>query len=124
MNQTVRSRFTSPERDSFKPAPLRAPSNPVELSAFDIRTKMAVVRLRRRKWAQRDENGRSAGVGGSDNSPEMAAFCGLSPPMNAVKRMSRLGVLAERERFELSVRLIQALATPGYHGNCGRTCSQ
>ena len=38
--------------------------------------------------------------------------------------MSRLGILAEGEGFELSVRLIQAPATPGYHGNCGRTCSR
>jgi hypothetical protein len=42
---------------------------------------MAVVRLLRRKWAERDEKrpdmGRSAGVGGSDNLPGMATFCGI-----------------------------------------------
>ena len=82
--------FTSPERSSFKPDPLRATSNPLNFRAFDIRTKMTVVRLLRRKWAERDEKraevGPQAGPHGSDNSPGMAAFCGLSAPMNAVKK--------------------------------------
>ena len=42
---------------------------------------MAVVRLRRRKWAERDEKrpevGLSGGPGGSDNSAGMSAFCGV-----------------------------------------------
>jgi hypothetical protein len=42
---------------------------------------MAVVRLSRRKGAERDEKrpevGLSRGLGGSDNLPGMAAFCGI-----------------------------------------------
>jgi hypothetical protein len=48
---------------------------------FDIRTKMAVVRLRRRKWGKRDgkwpEVALEAAAPGSDNLPGMAAFCGI-----------------------------------------------
>ena len=80
-NRTVRSLFTSPERSFFKPDPLLAPSNPLNYRAFDIRTKMAVVRLLRRKWAERDEKrpevGPRAGPHGSDNLPGMAAVCGI-----------------------------------------------
>jgi hypothetical protein len=75
------SLFTSPERRLFKPDPLRAPSNRLNYRAFDIRTKMAVVRLFRRKGAERDEKrpevGLSRGPGGSDNLPGMAAFRGF-----------------------------------------------
>jgi hypothetical protein len=81
MNQTVRSRCTPPEWDSFKPNPLRASSNSLNYRASNIRTKMAVVRLFRRKGAERDEKrpevGISRGPGGSDNLPGMAAFCGI-----------------------------------------------
>jgi hypothetical protein len=73
--------FTSPERRFFKPDPLRGSSNPLNSRASNIRTKTAVVRLRQRKWAERDEKrpevGLSRGPGGSDNSPGMAAFCGV-----------------------------------------------
>jgi hypothetical protein len=55
MSQTVRSRFTPPERDSFKPAPLRASSNPLNYRAFNIRTKMAVVRLRQSRGSVASE---------------------------------------------------------------------
>ncbi|MCD6072354.1 MAG: hypothetical protein K0S42_2870, partial [Microvirga sp.] len=51
---------------------------------------MTVVQLRRRKWAERHEKrpkvAPQAGRRGSDNLPGMAAFCGLSAPMNAVKK--------------------------------------
>ena len=81
LNRMVRSRFTPPERESFKPARLRATSNSLNYRASNIRTKMAVVRLRRRKGAERDEKrpevGLSRGPGGSDNLPGMAAFCGI-----------------------------------------------
>ena len=81
LNRPVRSLFTSPERRFFKPDPLRAPSNPLNYRAFNIRTKMAVVRLLRRKWAERDEKrpevGPQAGPHGSDNLPGMAAVCGF-----------------------------------------------
>jgi hypothetical protein len=96
-NRLVRSRPTSPQREFFKPAPLRAPSNTLIYLAFNIRTKTAVVRLRRRKWAERHGNGPKvaprAGRRGSDNSPGMAAFCGLSGPMNAVKKNVPTGCL-------------------------------
>jgi hypothetical protein len=61
-NRTVRSRFTPPERRSFKPDPLWAPSNPLNYRAFNIRTKMAVVRFLRRKWAERDEKRPETGL--------------------------------------------------------------
>jgi hypothetical protein len=79
LNQTVRSRCTPPERDSFKPDPLRASSNFLNYRASNIPTKMAVVRLFRRKWAERDGKrpavGAQAGPHGSDNVLGMAPFC-------------------------------------------------
>jgi hypothetical protein len=76
-----RSLFTPPERGSFKPRPYRAPCNPLVCQTFSNRTKMAVVRLLRRKRAERDEKppevGLSRRLGGSDNFPGMAAFCGI-----------------------------------------------
>jgi hypothetical protein len=81
MNQTVRSRFTPPERDSFKPAPLRASSNSLNYRASHIRTKTAVVRLRRRKEAERGQNGPkrvlAVATRGSDKWPEKPTFCGF-----------------------------------------------
>jgi hypothetical protein len=81
LNQRVRSRFTPLEPESFKPAPVQAPSNPLDYRAFDIRTKIAVVRLRQRKAAGRDEKGPKmgllAGPSGSDNLAGMPAFCGF-----------------------------------------------
>jgi hypothetical protein len=80
-NRTVRSRFTPPERSCSKPAPLRVSSNPLNYRAFDIRTKMAVVRLLRRKWAERGEKrpevALSRAPGSSGNFSGMAAFCGI-----------------------------------------------
>ena len=57
--RTVSFRFqlASPERGSFKPTPPLALSNPLRLRGSDIRTKLAVVRLRQRNSAERDENG-------------------------------------------------------------------
>ena len=97
LNRTVRSLFTPPERRFFKPEPLRAPSNPLNYRAFNIRTKMAVVRLRRRKWAERDEKrpkmGLRAGPHGSDNLPGRPHSAGFRPLIRSGKRMSRLGRL-------------------------------
>jgi hypothetical protein len=97
-NRTVRSQFTPPERRFFKPDSLRAPSNPLNYRAFNIRTKMGVVRLCQRKGPERDGKrpkvGLSRGPGGSDDLPGMATFCGL---IRSGKRMSRLGILAEGE---------------------------
>jgi hypothetical protein len=62
LNRMVRSRFTPPERESFKPARLRASYNPLNYLDFNIRTKMAVVRLLRRKWAERDEKRPETGL--------------------------------------------------------------
>src|SRR5918992_2850802 len=45
LNRMVRSLFTPPERESFKPAPLCAPYNAFNFLDSNIRTKMAVVRL-------------------------------------------------------------------------------
>ena len=63
------------------PHTLRVPCNPLNYRAFNIRTKMAVVRLFRRKGAERDEKrpevGLSRGPHGSDNLPGMAAVCGF-----------------------------------------------
>jgi hypothetical protein len=70
MNQTVRSRFTPPEREPFKPARLRASSNSLNYRASNIHTKTAVVRLRQRKRPGRDgkrpKMGFRAGARGSD----------------------------------------------------------
>src|SRR5262245_43693815 len=54
LNQMVRSRFTPPERSFCKPDTLRVSCNPLNYRAFNIRTKMAVVRLRQRKGPERD----------------------------------------------------------------------
>jgi hypothetical protein len=81
LNRIVRSLFTPPERRSFKTRISRVSSNPLSYLDSDIRTKMGVVRLRRRKWAERDrkrpEVAPKAGPHGSDNSLGMAAFCGF-----------------------------------------------
>jgi hypothetical protein len=53
----VRPRLTALGRAPFKPGPLGRPPTPLNYRAFNIRTKMAVVRLLRRKLAERDENG-------------------------------------------------------------------
>jgi hypothetical protein len=116
LNRAVRSRFTLPERDSLKPDPLRAPSNCLNNRSFDIRTKMAVVRLLRRKWAERDEKwpetGPSAGVGGSDIWVQSPRFCAVSACVGrAIKNVSigetgggrgirTLGTLARTTVFE------------------------
>jgi hypothetical protein len=80
-NRVVRSLLTPPERSSFKPTPPWAPSNPLRWRDSDIRTKMAVVRLRQRRCVGREGKrpkvGLLAGPGGSDNWPGMAAFCGV-----------------------------------------------
>ena len=100
-NRTVRSLFLPPERRFFKPDPLRLPSNPLNFLAFNIRTKTAVVRLLRRKRAEKDVKRPELGVGaatrGSDKWPERARFCGILTADQVRKRMSRLGVLAEGE---------------------------
>ena len=81
LNQPVRSWFTPPELQLFQTHSLREPSNSLNYRASNIRTKMAVVRLLRRKWAERDEKrpevGPRAGPRGSDNLPGMAAVCGI-----------------------------------------------
>jgi hypothetical protein len=46
LNRIVRSLFTPPERRFFKPEPLRAYPKPLNYRTPNIRTKMAVVRLR------------------------------------------------------------------------------
>jgi hypothetical protein len=50
-SRTVRPLFISPERRFFEPAPVLVSCNLLNHLDFNIRTKMAVVRLRRRKWA-------------------------------------------------------------------------
>jgi len=99
LNRMVRSLFTPPERESFKPAPLCAPYNVLNFLDSNIRTKTAVVRLRRRKWGERDgkwpEMGLAAAAGGSDKWPEKPTFCGFPTADQEPKRISRLGVLAE-----------------------------
>src|SRR5919106_1838912 len=81
LNRIVRSLLTPPERRFFKPAPLLVSCNPLNYLDFNIRTKMAVVRLRRRKWAERDkkrpEMGLAAAARGSDKWPEKPTFCGF-----------------------------------------------
>jgi hypothetical protein len=62
---------------------------------------MALVRLRRKKWAEKDEKRPAvdapAGLHDSDNLPGMAAVYGFPTADQARKRMSRLGRLAEGE---------------------------
>ncbi len=53
-NRVVRSLLTSLERSTFEPATQLASHNPLIWRASHNRTKMAVVRLLRRKWAGRD----------------------------------------------------------------------
>jgi hypothetical protein len=76
-----RSLFTPPKRESFKPARLRAPSNSLNYRASNIRTKTAVVRLRRRRGPERDQKrpkmGLSASPRGSDRWPRSLALCGV-----------------------------------------------
>ena len=118
LNQTVRSRFTPPERHSFKLAPPRADSNSLNYRDSNIRTKMAVVRLPRRKWAERDEKrpevGLSGDPGGSDNLPGMAASCGIPTAKQGRKKnvptgrlgggrgIRTLGTLARTTVFEFN----------------------
>jgi hypothetical protein len=91
-NPKFRSLLTPPERRFYKPHPLRAPANPLNYQAFDIRTKLAVVRLLRRKRAKRDERrpevGPRAGPHDSDNLPGMAAVCGI-PTTNQGREKER-----------------------------------
>jgi hypothetical protein len=95
--RTVRSRFTPPERRFFKLDPLRAPSNPLNYRVFNIRTKMAVVRLRRRKCGERarkrPEMGLANAVRGSDKWPKMPAFCGIPAVDRAPKKNVPTGCL-------------------------------
>jgi hypothetical protein len=81
MNQTVPSRFTPTEQGFFEPALLRASSNSLNVLASNIRTKMAVVRLLRRKWAEKDKKGLKWAIEGSwwfrTIWPGMAAFCSI-----------------------------------------------
>jgi hypothetical protein len=79
--KNVRTQFPPPGRGPFKPAPPRASSNTLISQAVNNRTKRGVVRLPRRKWAERGEKrpevGLSRGPGGSDNLSGMAPFCGI-----------------------------------------------
>jgi hypothetical protein len=109
MNQTVRSRFTSPERDSFKPAPLRASSNSLNYRASNIRTKMAVVRLLRRKWAERDE--KRPETGASSRSSWFGQFARNGRSL----RLSDRGSGAEKECPDRAYWRSDR--------NCGRTLS-
>ena len=88
-NQRVRPRFTPPERGSSKPTRPRASRNLLTLLASHVRTKMAVVRLRRRKWLvrarKRPEMGLPAGAGGSEVRPQTPAFCGVPNGARALK---------------------------------------
>jgi hypothetical protein len=103
LHRRVRSRFTSPERDSFKPAPLRASSNSLNYRASNIRTKIAVVRLRQRKGPKRGRKWPKTGFEGrprgSDKRPEKPTFCGFPTADQERKRMSRLRTLAEGEEL-------------------------
>jgi hypothetical protein len=112
LNRLVRSRFTPPERSFCKPDTPRVPCNPLNYRAFDIRTKLAVVRLLQRKWAERGgkrpKSAPRAGRRGSDNSQEWPHSAGLRPLIRGGKRMSRLARLADRQ--ELSSK---PLCAPG-----------
>jgi hypothetical protein len=99
----IRSQLTPPERRSFEPTPLRAPPKTLIHPTSDIRTKMAVVRLRQRKGAERGgkrpEMDLSACLGGSDTWPGRPVFCGIPAVALMPKRQSRRGVLAEGEEL-------------------------
>jgi hypothetical protein len=64
-----------------KPGPLPAPSNPFNYRAFNIRTKMGVVRLRQRRAFRRDEKWPKMGLQtdphGSEEWPQRPAFCAI-----------------------------------------------
>ena len=102
-NRPVRSLFTSPERRPLKHDPLWAPSNSLNYRAFNISTKMAVVRLRRRKWAERDEKRPEMGLSGRVSvvrtySPRTPAFCGVLASAGTVPKknvpLAKLAVLS------------------------------
>ena len=80
-NRIVRSLLTPPKRSSFRPTPPWASSNPLRLRSPDIRTKMAVVRLRQRNLAKREgkrpEKSLLDGPRGSDKWPQRPAFCAI-----------------------------------------------
>jgi hypothetical protein len=60
------------------------------LPDFKNRTKMAVVRLLQRKWAERDEKrpelGLEAAARGSDKWPEKPAFCAVAADADRRKK--------------------------------------
>lgn len=99
LNRPVRSLFTPPERSLFKPAPLWEHSNSLNYGAFDIRTKMAAVRLPRRKWSERDEKrpemALAAAARGSDKWQKNPRSAGFRLLITSRKRMSPTGRLAE-----------------------------
>jgi hypothetical protein len=98
-NRTVRPRFTPPERSSFKPTPPSGASNLLIFQDSNNRTKMGVVRLPRRKWAEREENGPKWGYRGvlvvRTIYQEWPHSAGFRPLIRGGKRMSRLARLAE-----------------------------
>ena len=89
-NRTVRSLFTPPERSFFKPAPLRAPSNPLNYRASQHpyqngRGSVASEKVgrERRKTARNGPRGRGAWFG---QLARKAAFCGFPAADRARKK--------------------------------------
>ena len=117
----VRSLLTPPGRAPFKPIPLRACSNALICRAFDNRTKMAVVRLRQRKSAERGgkrpQMGLSAGPGVRIYDRKGPHSGGLRPAPRPGKRMSQMGRLAEGSTLAPNILLRGGAAS----GTCCRS---
>jgi hypothetical protein len=100
-NRRVRSGSTPPKRKKFETRAGSAPRNVLNCLTSHNLTKMAVVQLRQRNWpergAKRPETGARATASGSEISPRMPKFCAVPAIGRASKRMSRLGVLADRQ---------------------------
>jgi hypothetical protein len=124
-NHLIRSQFTPPDRAPFEPASLRAVLKPLNMRPSYIRTKMPVVRLCQRRWPlrarKRPKIWPQASSRGSEETPQMPAFCGVPTADRERKRMSRMGRLAERRGFEHSVT--EALQAPSSHSALRQGCS-
>ena len=101
LNRRVRSRLTPPERKEFVPRAGAIPCNMLNLLTSHNLTKMAVVKLRRRKRplraGQRPETGQSEGAGGSEARPRTPAFCGLPTARQPLKKNVPTGRLGGAE---------------------------
>jgi hypothetical protein len=100
--------FPPPERTKFETSTGLPRPKLLDFLDFNIRTKMAVVRLRQRKRPERDrkrpEMGPQGGIRGSDNLPGMAVFCGVPTADQERKKIVPNGWTGGGKGFGASVR--------------------